>query len=152
MGSDAFWADVEAAFSAAVDLDERTRRDFLARAYADRPDIRAEVESLLDAHLRSRQFMQHPTLAAEPAPLSPLQDGDVVGQFRLIESIASGGMATVYRAERADGAFVQQVAVKIIHQALTQEDVRIRFLAERQILASLHHPHIVSLLDAGLTS
>ena len=152
MGSDAFWAEVEAAFSAAVDLDERARRDHLARVYADRPDVRAEVESLLAAHQRSRQFMQHPTLAAEPADLSPLHDGDVVGQFRLVESIASGGMATVYRAERADGAFVQQVAVKIIHQALTQEDVRIRFLAERQILASLHHPHIVSLLDAGLTT
>jgi serine/threonine protein kinase len=96
--------------------------------------------------------MQHPTMPAEPIDTLPFREGDVVGQFRIVEPIASGGMATVYRAERADRAFVQHVAVKIISLAPTQGDVTGSFLAERQILASLHHPHIVSLLDAGLTS
>jgi len=147
-----FWAEIEAAFSASVDLADETRRSFLERQYADRPDIRAEVESLVAAYQRAQHFMQHPTMPADPAIALPLVAGDVVGQFRLTSVIASGGMATVYRAERADEAFRQEVAVKIISQPLTEEGVQARFLAERQILASLHHPHIVGLLDAGLTS
>src|SRR5205814_5854598 len=69
----------------------------------------------------------------------------------LVERIAAGGMGIVYRAVRADDAFEQRVAVKLISAPIAQEEVKRRFLAERQILASLQHPHIVGLLDAGLT-
>jgi serine/threonine protein kinase len=95
--------------------------------------------------------MRHPTMAGDPVGAPTLREGDVVGQFKLVELIASGGMGIVYRAGRADGAFEQQVAVKIISAPIAHEDVKRRFLAERQILATLHHPHIVGLLDAGLT-
>ncbi|MGH9888326.1 MAG: protein kinase, partial [bacterium] len=147
----AFWDEVEAVFSSAVDLAHDERRAVLDARCACRARLRAEVESLLAVHQRAEQFMRHPTMAAEPAGAPTLREGDVVGQFRLVEPIASGGMGVVYRAERADGAFEQRVAVKVISAPIAHEDVRRRFLAERQILASLHHPHIVSLLDAGLT-
>ena len=48
----AFWAEIEAAFSASVDLPEDARRAFLQQQYGDRPDIRAEVESLVAAHMQ----------------------------------------------------------------------------------------------------
>ena len=147
----AFWNDVEGVFSAAVELGDGQRRALLDARCAGRAALRAEVESLLAVHSRAQDFMRHPTMAADPVGAPTLLEGDVVGQFRLVELIASGGMGTVYRAERADAAFEQQVAVKIISAPITREEVQRRFLAERQILASLHHPHIVGLLDAGLT-
>ena len=57
-------------------------------------------------------------------------------------------MGQVFRAERADGVFAQQVAVKVTHGSVGERELH-RFTTERQILASLHHPNIVSLLDGG---
>ena len=58
-------------------------------------------------------------------------------------------MGVVYRAERGDGEFTQRVAVKLIDRPLRNDDTLRRFRAERQILATLNHPNIVTLLDAG---
>ncbi len=57
-------------------------------------------------------------------------------------------MGQVFRAERADGVFAQHVAVKVTHASVGERELH-RFTTERQILASLHHPNIVSLLDGG---
>jgi non-specific serine/threonine protein kinase/serine/threonine-protein kinase len=146
-----FWDDVETVFSAAVEFSGAERHALLDARCAGRPAVRTEVESLLAVHGRAEHFMQHPTMAADPLVDPALHEGDIVGQFRLVERIAEGGMGIVYRAVRADDAFEQQVAVKIIAAPIANEEVKRRFLAERQILASLHHPHIVGLLDAGLT-
>jgi eukaryotic-like serine/threonine-protein kinase len=147
----AFWDDVERVFSLVVDANTADRGRLLDVECEGRARVRAEVESLLAVHVRAERFMGDPTFARDAPVRLTLREGDVVGQFRLVERIGSGGMATVYRAERADGAFDQRVAVKIIAEPIEHEDVSRRFLAERQILASLHHPHIVGLLDAGLT-
>ena len=86
-----------------------------------------------------------------PGPDPPPGVGSVIGPFRLVAGIGAGGMGTVYRAERADGGFAQQVAVKIIGTPVSHAGAARRFRAERQILASLRHPHIVSLMDGGVT-
>ncbi len=77
------------------------------------------------------------------------RSGERVGRYQLIERIGAGGMGTVYRAERADGAFQQQVAMKLIRRELLSEDGLERFFAERQILARLEHPGIARLIDGG---
>ncbi len=58
-------------------------------------------------------------------------------------------MGTVYLAERADGAFEQQVAVKLLKRGLDTDEIVRRFEAERQILAELVHPNVARLLDGG---
>ncbi|MEK7832066.1 MAG: serine/threonine-protein kinase, partial [Acidobacteriota bacterium] len=60
-------------------------------------------------------------------------------------------MATVYLAERIDGEFRQQVALKIVWPGANDEEITRRFKQERQILASLDHPNIARLLDGGTT-
>jgi serine/threonine-protein kinase len=60
-------------------------------------------------------------------------------------------MAGVYLAERADGEFEQLVAIKFLRRGLDTDDFVRRFLAERQILSSLHHPNIARLVDGGRT-
>jgi serine/threonine-protein kinase len=57
----------------------------------------------------------------------------------------------VYKAERADGAFDQQVALKLLHLDMQTPQLRERFLAERQLLAKLNHPNIARLVDGGVT-
>lgn len=77
--------------------------------------------------------------------------GERLGSYRLAEKIAEGGMGTVYRAVRADGAFEQTVAIKMLRQALPSESALERFRQERRLLSQLDHPHIARLLDAGTT-
>jgi serine/threonine protein kinase/Flp pilus assembly protein TadD len=77
--------------------------------------------------------------------------GTRIGPYKLVEQLGIGGMGVVYLADRVDGHFEQQVALKIVRESSSGEVARRRFLAERQILAELEHPHIARLLDGGVS-
>src|SRR5690606_29384891 len=62
-----------------------------------------------------------------------------------------GGMAIVYLAERADGAFTQHVAAKVVRRGIDTDETLRRFARERQIVASLDHPGIARVLDGGVS-
>jgi Tol biopolymer transport system component len=81
----------------------------------------------------------------------PARSGERVGPFRIREELGRGGMGAVYAAERVDGGFDQQVAIKVLKRGLDSEHVLRRFVAERRILARLEHPHIARLIDGGMT-
>lgn len=96
-----------------------------------------------------------PTLAVEPSRVSAvvaetLNPGERVGAWRLQRELGRGGMGTVHLAERADGHFQQQAALKIVRGPQGADGIA-RFARERQILASLEHPGIARLLDGGAT-
>jgi hypothetical protein len=74
-----------------------------------------------------------------------------VGPWRLEAEIGRGGMGSVFRGSRDDGAFEQTVAIKLVRAELASEVLRRRFLAERRILAGLVHPSIAHLIDGGTT-
>jgi tetratricopeptide (TPR) repeat protein len=89
-----------------------------------------------------------------PLPEEPAQDrrlGTVVGRYKLTAVLGRGGSGTVYLAERADNEYSARVALKIVAQS-HGHDLGMRFRLERQILASLNHPNIARLLDAGEAS
>ncbi len=82
-----------------------------------------------------------------------LQTGARVGMYRVVREIGRGGMAVVYLAERADGEYEQQVALKWMQGAHAAGTVaETLFRRERQALANLRHPHIARLLDGGRTA
>ncbi|MFL5458126.1 MAG: tetratricopeptide repeat protein [Myxococcales bacterium] len=62
-----------------------------------------------------------------------------------------GGMSRVFLAERVDGQFEQQVALKLLRPGLDSDLDLARLRAERQILATLNHPNIARLYDGGVT-
>jgi serine/threonine protein kinase/Tfp pilus assembly protein PilF len=83
----------------------------------------------------------------EPTGLNP---GERVGPYELIRLLGAGGMAEVWLAKRADGAFNREVALKLPSMTRVRRDLEERFARERDILASLEHPHIARLYDAGI--
>jgi serine/threonine protein kinase/TolB-like protein len=81
----------------------------------------------------------------------PPRGGQRVGAYVIVRELGRGGMGTVFLAERADGQFEKQVAIKILNRGADTAEILRRFRAERQILARLDHPNIARLLDAGTT-
>ncbi|MEO0423321.1 MAG: serine/threonine-protein kinase [Pseudomonadota bacterium] len=77
--------------------------------------------------------------------------GRVVGHYRLVRKLGEGGMGMVYLGERADGAFEQFVAVKLLRSTVSDDIEQVRFRTEQQVLASLDHRSIAALYDAGQT-
>jgi non-specific serine/threonine protein kinase/serine/threonine-protein kinase len=77
-----------------------------------------------------------------------LDEGTRLGPWRLLRLIGRGGTGEVYVALRADGAFQQKVAIKVMHRDAVAEVAR--FQVEREILARLEHPGIARLLDGGM--
>ncbi len=78
-----------------------------------------------------------------------LEAGDRLGPWRIVAPAGQGGMGVVYRAQRADGAFDMDVAIKLIASRLS--GMADRLVQERQLLARLNHPGISRLIDGGLT-
>jgi len=144
-------------FDEAVNLPVQERGLYLERNCAD-PAVRMEVLSLLAFDTGAAAV---PTIVREAigavfetgAPVPPAQR---VGVYELGRLLGSGGMGHVYEAHRVDGQVRQRVAIKFAQAPAAgsveyREAVQRRFLRERQTLASLRHPYIASLIDAGAT-
>lgn len=156
----ATWQQVRKLFEEALALPVEQRAAFLDQA-CNSTAVRAEVDALLLADGRPDSA----TLAMEalaPDLIGAIDDARVaaerdlwtgarLGAWRLLREIGRGGMGAVYLAERADGAYQQQAAIKLVHSAWDTSDLLRRFSAERQILAALNHPNIARLLDGGAT-
>lgn len=150
--SDGRWERLEQLFHAALPLDPEARAALLEKECRGDRGLLAEVERLLSASGRAGGFIEVPAAAlAFAGPVDEAMIGRQIGAYRLVREIGRGGMGAVYLAERADGAFEQRVAIKLIKRGMDTDQVLARFRAERQILASLDHPNIARLLDGGTT-
>lgn len=90
-------------------------------------------------------------LSLGPAAFGREMLGRVLGDYRITGLIAEGGMGQVFRAERMDGSFDRDVAIKISPGSGMNQELRDRFLREQRFLAGLNHPNISQLYDAGVT-
>lgn len=133
----------------ALDLPQSERLLWVAAQTEGKPELRELVLRLLDAAVE-------PTAVGAPVARPAGQNdgvtlvpGDQVGSFEIVEEIGRGGMARVFRAERREGGFAQTVAIKVLASAIAGGDVVARLGRERQILATLRHPNIASVLDGG---
>ncbi|TWB46312.1 serine/threonine-protein kinase [Nitrospirillum viridazoti] len=152
------WGRIEAALDHLLDLPATEQPMALLHLAGGDAGLLAKLRRLLDQMAREETWLDRPALQ-DPGPLDPpgnapaapfasLAPGQRVGAYRVIGVIGRGGMGEVYRAERADGHFEQQVALKLIRrEAIDHVD---RFQAERQILATLEHPAITRILDGGM--
>src|SRR5215472_4466900 len=142
----------------ALPLDAAGRRAWLEALPAEHQDLaQALRDALLPGHAELAEIDKLESLpdldaAIEPAaaPASGLQTGARVGPYELIRLLGAGGMAEVWLAKRADGAFKREVALKLPLLVRLRKDLEQRFARERDILASLEHPNIGRLYDAGV--
>ena len=150
------WSTLSELLDEALDLEPAARAVWIEQLSVTQPALAPSVRKLLEAHASSETadvLARLPTLsgAAPAARVSALSPGDRIGPYRLKREIGSGGMADVWLAERADGAFTREVALKLPLINRLRRDLARRFARERDILARLEHPHIARLYDAGVT-
>ncbi|MEQ1894547.1 MAG: serine/threonine-protein kinase, partial [Planctomycetota bacterium] len=86
--------------------------------------------------------------AAAEAAAAPEQ---MIGRYKLLQSIGEGGMGSVWLAEQREPV-KRRVALKIIKLGMDTRQVIARFEAERQALAMMDHLNIAKVLDAGSTA
>jgi serine/threonine-protein kinase len=146
------WTRIEELFERAQAQPPDARGEFLSRACANDPQIRVELDAMLGAHREESALILERFVVDDAGPGADDQLlGTRLGPWQLVSVLGRGGMATVYRAERADGAYSQSVAIKVVRGG-TLDPHATRFQTERQVLARLMHPNIACLLDGGLTS
>ena len=150
------WQRVKAVFHEALEVDRDERDAWLDEACGDDGRLHEEVSALLQAHDVNDAFIEPPDATVRiSATQSAVPTGDEVspgshiGAYRIVDTIAAGGMGVVYLAERAAGDFDKKVAIKVLKRGLDTDALLHRFASERQALASLEHPGIARLLDGG---
>ena len=151
----ATWQRIKSLLADALEQPPAERQGFVeARAGTDEA-LRAEVMALLAAAEPSRSGLDAVPAALALEVLNAHEArswlGRRVGNYRLVSLIARGGMGQVYLAERVDGQYEQDVAIKLMREGLSDDAFVARFKAERQILASLEHPNLAKVLDGGIT-
>ncbi len=140
------WHRLNRLLEAALALDESERSDWLTHL----PTADADLAPLLEKLLSATDRTETADFVARPPPLpAEEQPGQRIGPYRLLSPLGEGGMGAVWLAERADGAFERQVALKLPHAEWIDRGLAQRFARERAVLASLNHPNIAQLFDAG---
>lgn len=146
------WKKIESLCQEAIALQGEERTRYLQNSCAGDLDLIEEVMSLLDQE--DSALLEDPLVEIESSLLFSDERAvfeQMIGPYRLIRLLGTGGMGHVYLAARNDEQFEQFVALKVIKQGVLAVDVLSRFVGERQILASLNHPNISRLFDGGTT-
>jgi hypothetical protein len=136
------WKKVEALYQAALAEPPEKRAAFLAQACPEDPQLRGEVQSLLDQEAKS--FLESSPLSA----IKALSAGAKLGNFEIVELLGRGGMGEVWRAR--DARLSRDVAIKVLPVGLARDPDRIaRFEREARAAATLSHPNICVIHEVG---
>jgi serine/threonine-protein kinase len=140
------WNYIQELFHQCIDLPLNEQKLFLENLDKKDPTIAAEVKKLMEAHHASGSFLENEILEEDF-----ISEGDLIGPWRILREIGRGGMSSVFLAERSDGQFDRQVAIKFLHGLIPGQSMHKRLQQEQKILARLHHKNIAQLFDAGVT-
>jgi serine/threonine protein kinase/WD40 repeat protein len=128
----------------------REQAEYLDKACAAKPELRARVEALLRADREAGEFLKE-TPGASTEIEAELRLGQSIGPYSLLEEIGEGGFGLVFLAEQ-QYPVRRHVAIKVLKPGMDSRQVIARFEAERQALALMDHPNIARVLDAGATA
>jgi serine/threonine protein kinase len=144
------WQEVKRILQAALELPPKELSAYLDQACCSGPDLRREVEAYLGyKDMVGAVFGVTGWQSEQNGADEVVADPGRAGPYRILRRIAEGGMGIVYLAERDDGQYRQQVAVKVMKAEPQDAGLMRRFPNERQILAELNHPNIARLIDGG---
>ena len=145
------WERLEHLFAEAIEVAPQARPAFLDDHCAGRPELRAEIESLLQAHEQAETSFTARSAAVRDI-LGSLGGGFLTGKrlgvYQMENIVAEGGMGIVYRA--LDTRANTPVAVKVLpHELSLDSPWRRRFSREVRATAAIRHPNVVRILDHG---
>ena len=145
------WKVLSPHLEEALDMTERERSVWLSGLRSRNPALAYTLEMLLNEHrvLSEEGFLEKRSFHL---PKEHCLAGQTVGMYTLVSQIGRGGMGSVWLAERCDGRFQRQVAIKFLNIGFPGRDGERRFKREGNILARLAHPNIAQLIDAGVSS
>jgi len=144
------WARLEVVFPDALARAGDDRRSYLDHVCGDDAELRAEVESLLEAHDEDSGFLEPSldgTWADDNVPAATLlAPGTRLGPFEIVACIGAGGMGQVYHAR--DTRLDRDVALKALTGATDfADDAFLRLGHEARAISRLLHPHVCTLYD-----
>ncbi|HEU0152901.1 MAG TPA: serine/threonine-protein kinase [Arenimonas sp.] len=134
------------------------QREAWLAAQAVPAEVAGRVQGLLRAELATSVTMDETEVLPDETPPEFPQAGERLGNYELVRPLEAGGMGVVYLGRRADNAYDQQVAIKLVRPVhlLATADFRrqliTRFEEERTILARMSHPNVARILDGGSTA
>lgn len=157
------WRRIESVLDSALDLKPHEIEAYLDRACAGKPELRGEIEALLEADRRAHGFLSVPALvlanpfaeeagdaAREHSELEPptapafAPPPERLGRYLVLGELGRGGMGIVYRGR--DPVLDREVAIKALPPPVAENPERLaRFLREAKLLGTLHHPHIAGM-------
>jgi serine/threonine protein kinase/tetratricopeptide (TPR) repeat protein len=150
------WKQMFELLDTALDLPPAERNPWLDSLSGDYERLKPALREMLAKHASSdsdaflRDMPQFTSLTGiNTSVLSTPSPGNHVGPYRLVRELGRGGMGSVWLAERADGTFKRNVALKLPHVTWIG-GLAERMARERDILATLEHPNIARLYDAGV--
>ena len=147
------WKVFSALLDRALELPPPDRLAWLDTLDAEHEALKPALRSVLQRSSGAETAQWLSTLPRSDGPVPALDESDLkagalVGPYRLLRELGVGGMGAVWLAERADGTLKRQVALKL-PRASWARGLAERMARERDILASLEHPNIARLYDAG---
>jgi len=164
------WRRIEVVLDAALELSPEEIPSYLDRACAGEPELREQVEVLLEADARAGSFLSvpaagelvaaasHEASAVETIPVSkfktiPISKSteppdspppDRLGRYSVLGEMGRGGMGVVHLGR--DETLGRTVAIKRLPERFVRDAERLgRFLREAKLLAALHHPNIATI-------
>jgi serine/threonine-protein kinase len=155
MKDPAQWRRINTLLDEVLELPHNQHERWLERVSTEQPDVAALLRTLLaGGSAENDSFMSRPlaTVWAQVCSADGTADrpGQRIGPYCLLRELGTGGMGTVWLAERADGAPLRKVALKLPLNGWAPGAAE-RLNQERDVLAALEHPNIARLYDAGVT-
>jgi eukaryotic-like serine/threonine-protein kinase len=139
------WQMLQDLFHLAEVTPEADRERVLAEKCPDE-ELRRRAMEIFDASsIAEAEAAQAPVAAQSPSLTGK------IGPYTLIRHLGTGGIGAVYLVERMVGGALQRTALKILAPHSAGPSFIERFHREQHILASLDHPNITRMLDAGLS-
>ncbi|WP_395373839.1 protein kinase [Marinicella sp. W31] len=141
--------DIKTLFNACMDLPQEQRLQHITNSdYSDA--VKEQVSRLLNysGDIDDKLSQVISDTAREGLKVSGIEAGEKIDQYRLVQSIGEGGQGEVWLAQRDDGEFDHQVAIKFIKLSPNAYELK-RFQTERKFLASLQHANIAGLIGGG---
>jgi serine/threonine protein kinase len=144
------WQQVKVIFNSAINYRPEERGLFLFEACLGDEELRREVESLIESHERSGEFIDDPAYKEAASMVvdrdSELQPGQAIASYEIVSFLSRGGMGEVYVAH--DRRLSRKVALKLLPASYTRDADRLRrFEQEARAASALNHPNIITIYE-----